>query len=150
MAENFLKQIREAKNISQSDLAAKVGVSKQLLSGFEKGRSGVSNDVLQKLANELGVSSDTILSGKSTKPFDEKGRKQLAKAMNMVFDFYGDEFDKETIVGIATELYSLMIDFDALKTKSAKDNFRQTLQEKVSLGLAAKCLLNFKKNEFGK
>jgi transcriptional regulator with XRE-family HTH domain len=145
MSQNFLKQIREAKNIGQSELAQKVGVSKQLLSGFEKGRSGVSNEVLQKLAEELGVSGDAILSGKSSNPFDEKGRKQLSKAMNMVFKFYGEEFDKETMVRIATEVYGLMIDFDALKTKSEKAEFRQLLEEKIAVGLAAKCLL--KQNE---
>ena len=148
MAQNFLKQIREAKNIGQSELAQKVGVSKQLLSGFEKGRSGISNEVLQKLSQELGVSGDTILSGKSSNPFDEKGRKKLAEAMNMVFEFYGNEFDKETIVRIATEVYGLMIDFDALNTKSAKIEFRKLLEEKIAVGLAAKCLL--KQNELPK
>ena len=47
---NFLKKIREDKKIGQSELALRIGVSKQLLSGFENGRSGVSNEVLKKLA----------------------------------------------------------------------------------------------------
>ena len=75
---NFLKKIREDKKIGQSELAVKIGVSKQLLSGFENGRSGISNEVLQKLADVLEVSSDAILTGKSTKPFSEIGRKQLS------------------------------------------------------------------------
>ncbi len=144
MSQNFLKQIREAKNIGQSKLAEKVGVSKQLLSGFENGRSGVSNEVLQKLARELNVTSDTILSGKSSNPFDDAGRKKLTEAMNMTFQFYSDEFDKETMIKVATEVYGLMIDFDELKTKSKKNEFRQLLEEKIIIGLAAKCLLNLK------
>ena len=67
---NFLKKIREDKKIGQSELALRIGVSKQLLSGFENGRSGVSNEVLKKLAEALDVSPDAILIGKSTKPFD--------------------------------------------------------------------------------
>ncbi len=145
MHKNFLKKIREEKNISQSELAQKVGLSKQLLSGFEKGRSGVSNEVLQKLAQVLNVSTDAILSGKSSLPFDEKGRKKLTEAMNVVFKFYGNEFDKETIVAIATELYGMMIDFEATKTKTTKSKFKKSLEEKVTTGLAARCFLNSKK-----
>ena len=62
---NFLKKIREDKKIGQSELALRIGVSKQLLSGFENGRSGVSNEVLKKLAEALDVSPDAILIGKS-------------------------------------------------------------------------------------
>ena len=95
---NFLKKIREDKKIGQSELATRIGVSKQLLSGFENGRSGVSNEVLKKLSEALDVSPDAILLGKSTKPFDDVGRRQLSEAMNMTFKFYGDEFDKDTIL----------------------------------------------------
>lgn len=143
MSKNFLKIIREEKKIGQSELAAIVGVSKQLLSGFEKGRSGVSNEVLQRLAEALEVSPDAILTGKSHKPFDEKGRKKLTEAMTLTFKFYGDQFDKETMVKIATELYGFMIDYDVAPKEIAKKDFKKSLQEKIVAGLAAKCFLNF-------
>lgn len=141
---NFLRKIREDKKIGQSDLAEKIGVSKQLLSGFENGRSGVSNEVLKKLAEALDVSSDAILTGKSYKPFDEKGRKQLSEAMNMTFKYYGDDFDKDTIIKISTELYGLIVDFDNLKNDSDKIDFIKSLEEKIAIGLASKCFLKFK------
>ena len=142
---NFLKKIREDKKIGQSELAKKIGVSKQLLSGFENGRSGVSNEVLKKLAEALDVSPDAILIGKSTKPFDENGRKQLSEAMNMTFKFYGDEFDKDTIIQISTELYSIIVDFDELKNDADREKFRKSLEEKIAVGLASKCFLKIKK-----
>ncbi len=71
---NFLKKIREDKKIGQTELANRIGVTKQLLSGFENGRSGISNEVLIKLAEELQVSPDAILTGKSYKPLDQKNR----------------------------------------------------------------------------
>lgn len=142
---NFLKKIREDKKIAQSDLALKIGVSKQLLSGFENGRSGVSNEVLKKLADALGVSSDAILTGKSYKTLDEINRKQISDAMNMTFKYYGEEFDKDTIVKISTELYALIVDFDLLKTDAEKEAFRQQLEDKIAMGLAAKCFLTLKK-----
>jgi len=144
---NFLKRIRKERNIGQSELAEKVGVSKQLLSGFENGRSGISNEVLKKISDFLQVSTDTILNGKSSTPFDDKSRNQLSEAMRLTFKFYGDEFDKETIIKIATELYGLIVDFENLKGDSngdsKKDFFKKILEEKIAQGLAAKCFLNY-------
>ena len=142
---NFLKKIREDKKIGQSELAVKIGVSKQLLSGFENGRSGISNEVLQKLADVLEVSSDAILTGKSIKPFSEIGRKQLSEAMNMTFKFYGDEFDRDTIIKISTELYSIIVDFDELKNDADREKFKKSLEEKIAIGLASNCFLKLTK-----
>lgn len=140
---NFLKRIRKERKIGQSELAEKVGVSKQLLSGFENGRSGISNEVLKKISDFLQVSTDTILNGKSSTPFDDKSRDQLSEAMRLTFKFYGDEFDKETIIKIATELYGLMVDFENLKVNSKKEYFKKILEEKIAQGLAAKCFLSY-------
>lgn len=142
MSQNFLKQIREEKNISQSALAAKIGVTKQLLSGFEKGRSGVSNEVLCKLADVLGVTSDAILTGKSSRPFDEKGRQKLAEAMGLAFKIYGDQFDKDGLIKIATEIYGLMVDEDYAKGDLAKKKLRESVEEKIFSGLAARAFLD--------
>ena len=142
---NFLKKIREDKKIGQSELAVKIGVSKQLLSGFENGRSGISNEVLQKLADALEVSSDAILTGKSIKPFSEIGRKQLSEAMNMTFKFYGDEFDRDTIIRVSTELYSIIVDFDELKNDADREKFKKSLEEKIAIGLASNCFLKLTK-----
>ncbi len=143
--QNFLKKIREDKKIGQSQLAEKIGVSKQLLSGFENGRSGISNEVLKKIADVLDVNPDAILTGKSTKPFDDNSRKQLGQAMSMTFKLYGDEFDKETIVKIATELYGLIVDFENINKDFERKKFKKSLEDKIALGLAAKCFLNYKK-----
>ena len=142
---NFLKKIREDKKIGQSELATKIGVSKQLLSGFENGRSGISNEVLKKLSEALDVSPDAILLGKSIKPFDDIGRRQLSEAMSMTFKFYGDEFDKDTIIKISTELYSIIVDFDELKNDAEREKFKKSLEEKIAIGLASKCFLKLKK-----
>ena len=150
MQKNFLRKIREEKNIGQSELAAQVGVSKQLLSGFEKGRSGVSNEVLQKLAKALGVSSDHIIGGVANNPFDEKGLKKLSEAMSITFKFFGDEFDKETMVKIATELYGILIDFERSAAEVGKKNFKKSLEEKIITGLAAKCFLGSKHKKLWK
>ena len=142
MSENFLKQIREEKKISQSDLAQKIGVSKQLLSGFEKGRSGVSNEVLKKLSEVLEVSPDAILTSKSSRPFDERGRQQLTESRSLAFRVYGDQFDKEILIKIATEVYAFTVDLDLAKTDLSKNKLKNSLEEKILSGLAAKCFLD--------
>jgi hypothetical protein len=59
----------------------------------------------------------------------------------MTFKNYGDEFDKDTIIKISTELYTLIVDFHELNNESDKQNFIKLLEEKIAVGLAAKCLL---------
>lgn len=142
MSQNFLKQIREEKNISQSALATKIGVTKQLLSGFEQGRSGVSNDVLCRLAEALEVTPDAILTGKSNRPFDEKGRQKLAEAMSLAFKIYGDQFDKDSLIRIATEIYGFMVEEDFAKNDLTKNKLKELLEEKIICGLAAKAFLD--------
>ena len=142
MSENFLKKIREEKKIGQSELAQKIGVSKQLLSGFENGRSGISNEVLKKISEVLEISPDAILTGKSSRPFDEDGRKKLTAAMSLAFKIYGDQFDKETLIKIATETYGFAVDFDLAKNELSKNKLKNSLEEKIIAGLAAKCFLD--------
>jgi len=141
---NFLRKIRESKRIRQSELADQIGVSKQLLSGFENGRSGISNEVLQKLAIALDVSPDSILIGKSNRSFDEVGKKQLTEAMRITFNEYGDKLDKETIIKISTELYGMIFHNDFLVSDLEKIKYQESLQEKIIAGLAAQCFLKIK------
>ena len=63
MPKNFLKEIRETKNISQVELAKKIGVSKAHISKFEKGTFAVSFKVLNKIAEALDVSPEKIMTG---------------------------------------------------------------------------------------
>ena len=141
---NFLRKIRESKRIRQTELADQIGVSKQLLSGFENGRSGISNEVLQKLAIALDVSPDSILIGKSNRSFDEVGKKQLTEAMRITFNEYGDKLDKETIIKISTELYGMIFHNDFLVSDLEKIKYQESLQEKIIAGLAAQCFLKIK------
>jgi transcriptional regulator with XRE-family HTH domain len=50
-----LRQIRRQKDLTQEQLAEAVGVSPTFLSNLERGINGPSFDILQKLAEVLGV-----------------------------------------------------------------------------------------------
>ena len=55
-----LRDIRELAGVGQGDLAARCGISQGALSNIERKKSGVSPEVMRKLADALGVSLDSI------------------------------------------------------------------------------------------
>ena len=63
-AEN-LKNLRKAKNLTQTDLAEKLFTSPQTISRWETGDGEPSLDMLTSLAEILDVSADRLISGKS-------------------------------------------------------------------------------------
>ena len=56
-----LKQLRKSKNYSQQVLADKLSVTKSLISSYEQDLRLPSLDMLIKLSNEFGVSTDFLL-----------------------------------------------------------------------------------------
>lgn len=55
-----LKDIREARNISQDDIAKQIGVSQQFISRVERGNKSISLDLAAEIADFLNVSLDEI------------------------------------------------------------------------------------------
>ncbi|HUH26505.1 MAG TPA: helix-turn-helix transcriptional regulator [Flavobacterium sp.] len=60
-----IKQLRIDNNLTQSELAEKVGLTYVQIGRYEKGKSNPSADVLQKLANALNTSTDYLMNGES-------------------------------------------------------------------------------------
>ena len=56
-----LKALRLGKNYSQQTLADKLSVTKSLISGYEQDLRLPSLDMLIKISNEFGVSTDYLL-----------------------------------------------------------------------------------------
>ncbi len=141
MSENFLKKAREEKMFTQASLARKAGLSKQLIWGFENGRSGVSNSVLVKISEALGVTPSYIMTGQfNGEYFDEKGKKRMMEAIKIARDFYKDyDFDEKTILRVAADVYALMVDFERSMKKINKNDFKKSLNDKIIAGMAAKC-----------
>ena len=51
-----IKELREKSGMTQTDLAERVGVSKSVVSAYEKGIRNPSNKVLEQIAEIYGVS----------------------------------------------------------------------------------------------
>lgn len=56
-----LKEIRTEKRLSQSELAAMIGVSQANIARWERGVQDASGESIYELARQLGVSADYIL-----------------------------------------------------------------------------------------
>lgn len=63
-----LKQARQAKNLSQEDLATKLYLSRQSISKWETGESSPDLDNLVKLVDILEISLDELVLGKKQEP----------------------------------------------------------------------------------
>ena len=62
---NMIKQSREAKKITQAELARTLGVSDKAVSKWETGRSYPDITLIEPLAKALGISTIELLSGES-------------------------------------------------------------------------------------
>lgn len=57
---NRIKEIREAKGITQSELAKKAEVSQPYLSDLEKNRRGAKPETYKRIADALGVEVEDL------------------------------------------------------------------------------------------
>lgn len=102
MAENFpdrLRKAREAKGLSQTDLAAKAGMEPSAISHFENGRRGPSFANLRRLADALAVTIDYLV-GRADEP---RGSGPAAEQLFRDFERLSSE-DQETLTGLARML----------------------------------------------
>jgi transcriptional regulator with XRE-family HTH domain len=61
-----IREIREAKKLTQDQLAEMSDISKGFLSDVENGKRNVSSEYLLRIANVLGASIDYLLRGAAT------------------------------------------------------------------------------------
>lgn len=61
MIADRIKQLREAKNLTQSDLAKHLGITRSSVNAWEQGISVPSTQYVVELARTFGVSTDYLL-----------------------------------------------------------------------------------------
>lgn len=79
--------LREKKNMTQIELAKKLGVDKSTMSKIENGTRKVSSQELDILANTLGVSADYLL-GRESKA-DQVHNMSVDEALGTIMSFDG-------------------------------------------------------------
>jgi len=84
-----LKQLRKAHGMTQEELGAKIGLSKAVVSKYETGIGYPSFDVLVRIAQYLGVTTDYLLGVASGKTIDvsDLTDSQIAAIHQLIAEF---------------------------------------------------------------
>ena len=102
MAEGFgelLRKAREAKGLSQSELANKAGFQPSAIAHFESGRRSPSLDNLRRLADALSVTLDSLLGREPDPKSAGPAAEQLLRDFSRM-----PAKDQETVADIARML----------------------------------------------
>lgn len=67
-----IKLLRKQLNLTQQQLADKVGVTYIQIGRYETAKSNASADVLQKIANALNTTTDFLMSGGNAEQLEDK------------------------------------------------------------------------------
>lgn len=79
---NHLVELRRGHNLSQEDLAARLGVSRQAVSKWERAESAPDTDNLISLARLYGVSLDALLLNGTDEPCQTQAAPEESRSMN--------------------------------------------------------------------
>lgn len=86
--------IRKAKQISQKELAEKIGISAAHLSGLESGKKNLNNHLIERISKALEVEPQALIG-----PQDNAAWSRLVLAITNL-----DEDDLERVAGFADAL----------------------------------------------
>ena len=88
-----LRHLRTSQNITQSELAEKLGVQRTMISAYEDGRSEPKLSALKVISELFGVCMDELL----YHDIQEKGRKAVQNRDTKILTIAVDESDRESI-----------------------------------------------------
>ena len=96
---NFIEKKRKEQNLTQAQLAEKLGVSNKTVSKWENGKCMPDYGVIQPLCTELGVTVSELMDGEeqaqdSIRAYDDEQALDLIKRTQAL------ESQRETLVGI--------------------------------------------------
>jgi len=87
-----IKELRKEQQLTQQQLAEKVGITYVQIGRYETGKSNASADVLQKVAGALGTTTDFLMSGGNAEQLTDKELLQQFKEVELM-----EKEDKNTI-----------------------------------------------------
>ena len=87
----MIRQLRQERGLKQEELGRRVGASKQSVSNWENGNIMPSIDILVRLADQFGVSTDYLLGRERQRGLDTTGLtgRQLAHLQMLIDDLRG-------------------------------------------------------------
>lgn len=145
---NFLKKIREEKNLTQDQLAELSGVTRYIISEFENEKRRPSPRTMSRLAEALECSYITLLTGKESSNEEKKktaneGRNNyLEEAVKLTRKYYNNKgFDQELLMKISGHLSYLIEEYETASNQEKKEIVKAK-KEQRALRLASEIFLN--------
>ncbi len=100
-----IQRLREERHYTQEGLSEKIGVTPNHLSAIERGVSGISLELLEKLCEVLSVTADHILFGRAA----EANNEELLRMLKVIID------QQERIAGLGETLQAATDKLNELK-----------------------------------
>ena len=104
----FIAEVRKKKNMTQQELANKLGVTDRAISKWENGRGLPDYSLLQDLCDTLSISINELFSGEkiSKEDYETKAEENMSKLIN---DNYSEKKKINWIIAISVAIVYLSI-----------------------------------------
>ena len=104
----FIANLRKEKNMTQQELAKKLGVTDRAISKWENGRGLPDYSLLQDLCDTLSISINELFSGEkiSKEDYETKAEENMSKLIN---DNYSEKKKNNWIIAISVAVVYLSI-----------------------------------------
>ena len=104
----FIANLRKEKNMTQQELAKKLGVTDRAISKWENGRGLPDYSLLQDLCDTLSISINELFSGEkiSKEDYETKAEENMSKLIN---DNYSEKKKINWIIAISIAVVYLSI-----------------------------------------
>ena len=109
----FISKCRKEKNMTQSELAEKLGVTDKSIGNWENGRNMPDLSLFKPLCNELDISINDLLSGEkiSREDYQEKFEENIVNTI----DYSTKKINKyNNIVGLILIIFGLFISLEGI------------------------------------
>ena len=105
---NFIAECRKEKNMTQQELADKLGVTDRAISHWENGRRLPDYSLLKDLCDVLSISINELFSGEkiSKEDYETKAEENMSKLIN---DNYSEKKKIKWIIAISVAIVYLSI-----------------------------------------
>jgi transcriptional regulator with XRE-family HTH domain len=135
---NFLKRIREEKNLTQDQLVEFSGVSRYIISEFENEKRRPSPRTISRIAEALGCSYITLMTGKEDIEYDKKNliaknlKKYLTEAINLTKNYCGNKkIDQDLMMKISGYLSHLIEEYERSDSHKRKKIIAEIEEQKA-------------------
>ena len=118
----FISELRKSKNMTQQQLAEKIGVSFKTVSKWETGRGMPELSTLKPLSDELGITINELLNGEKIK--EEEYLNKLEENMIATIDYSDKKLnEKDKNIGIFLLIIGLLISLAAVSIFSSESSW---------------------------